>query len=133
LFYAYVDIEIKEGGQGEYPMHGTPHNQVGASINYMADLAAIGALNVNLNAVYRSKTPLDDFDRAGIETDYTVANFRASLDGIAGTGFGAALFVNNLTDEEYRAGGIGLVREVGFYGDVYGLPRMFGGEVSYKF
>jgi iron complex outermembrane receptor protein len=114
-------------------MHGTPHTQLGGAINYMADFASVGELNVNLNAVYRGKTPLDDFDKEGVESAYTLANFRASLDGIAGTGFGAAAFVNNLTDEEYRVGGLGLAREVGFFGDIYGVPRMYGAEVSYKF
>jgi iron complex outermembrane receptor protein len=134
LFYAYLDAEIKEGRlPGEFELRGSPRHQVGATLNYSADLAAAGALNVNLSAVYRGEMHLDEYDVEGDEPEHTVVNFRASLNGIAGTGLGAALFVNNLTDEKYRVGVLGLMREVGFLTDVYGEPRTFGAEVSYKF
>ncbi len=133
-FYAYVGVNIKEGRlPGEYELRGTPHHQVGGSINYASDITGMGSLNLNANASYRSRNHLDEFDVEGDEPGYALLNLRASIDGIAGTPFGAALFMNNVTNKLYRVGVLGLNRELGFVSSVYGEPRMYGLELSAKF
>lgn len=42
---------------------------------------------------------------------------------IAGTGFGAAAFVNNAPDELYRIGVIGIYNEAGYISSTVGEPR----------
>lgn len=64
---------------------------------------------------------------------YTLVNLRAEWNNIAGSGFGAALFVTNLFDETYYTGGLALGSVLGLNTAIPGRPRMFGGEISFRF
>jgi iron complex outermembrane receptor protein len=64
---------------------------------------------------------------------YTLVNLRADWHDIGGSGFGAALFVTNLFNETYYTGGLALGSVLGLNTAIPGRPRMFGGEVSFRF
>ena len=64
---------------------------------------------------------------------YALLNARAEWNGIAGTKIDAALFVNNLTQKHYFAGGFPLGAVTGSNGTLPGTPRMFGIEAGIKF
>ena len=140
-FVSYVNNQVVVDTSGDNPMHGVPHVQIGGTINYLRNIGDVGSLNFNLNAAFRSKTPLDNLDTTADQKAYTLWNGRIDLTGIHRTGLGAAVFVNNITDVYYAAGSVGLVNNApndvsggaGFGTLVYGAPRTYGFEVSYKF
>jgi len=134
-FYSYVGVDITKGRQpGEFELVGSPHHQLGANIAYSRLLPGdAGAVSVNLNATYRSAQYLDKNDVQSRQPGYELVNLRAGWDNVMGTGLGAALFVNNLTKSYYRIGVIGIYNEAGYISSVYGEPRTYGMELSYKF
>ena len=133
-FYSYVGVNITEGRQqGEFELVGAPHHQFGANISYTADLGDAGNLLLNANASYRTAQHLDKNDVQAREPGYELVNLRAGWENIFGTGLGAAAFVNNLTKSYYRVGVIGIYNEAGYISSVYGEPRTYGFELSYKF
>lgn len=69
-----------------------------------------------------------------VEIDsYNVWNFRFDWRNIMETNVDAALFVNNVTDEEYVVGGLNVVDLLGISAATYGPPRTFGASVRYNF
>ena len=134
-FYSYVGVDITSGRQpGEFELVGSPHHQMGANVSYEIPLSGdAGAVNLNANISYRTKQHLDKNDVQGAEPGYELVNLRAGWDNIFGTGLGAAAFVNNLTKSYYRVGVIGIYNEAGYISSVYGEPRTYGTELSYKF
>jgi iron complex outermembrane receptor protein len=57
---------------------------------------------------------------------------RIDWENIAGSRFSAALFGNNLTNKTYGLGGTFQLFTFGMFTEIYYPPRMWGGEVSYK-
>lgn len=47
--------------------------------------------------------------------------------------FGAAAFVKNITNKVYRVGAISIFNEAGYTSGLYGDPRTYGFDVSYRF
>ena len=140
-FFSYVNNRVVVDYSGDNPMHGVPHVQVGGAINYLKNIVDIGNLNFNINAAYKSKTPLDNLDTQLDQNAYTLVNGRIDLSDIARSGFGVAIFVNNLTNVYYAIGSVGLVNNAphdtsggpGFGSFLFGPPRTYGFEVNYKF
>ncbi len=64
---------------------------------------------------------------------YTLVNARAEWNRIRGSKFGAALYVQNLTDEEYLVGGFPLGAVTGQNSVLLGTPRMYGIELRVDF
>ncbi|MDY6945509.1 MAG: TonB-dependent receptor [Pseudomonadota bacterium] len=64
---------------------------------------------------------------------YTLANFRLDWDEIAGSRFGAGLWVRNAFDEKYYVGGLPLGLSLGVNSANVGRPRMYGAEVRFDF
>lgn len=126
---------------GINPYEGTPKFQLGGAVTYNTALPDVGDMNFNLNARYQSATPLGAYDPADIQPAYVLVNARIELKKIGGTGFGVAVFANNLFDKYYMQGGISLLSNgpaglsggVGYDAAIFGEPRMYGVEVSYKF
>lgn len=145
LFYSYVNNDIVKGGNGSYSMQGVPKHQVGGGLNYAHELDGVGSLNGNINATYRSSTPLDEFDAIGIQKGYAIVNARLGVDRIAGSNFGAAVFMNNVTGAYYKQGGNYLISNgpviggvnpgggPGFAASTFGEPRTYGVELSARF
>lgn len=68
-----------------------------------------------------------------VAESYTVTNLRVSMDNIANSGFGLALWGRNLFDEKYWSAGASATPSIGVYTGQVGAPRMYGLEVNYKF
>lgn len=64
---------------------------------------------------------------------YSLVNVRAEWNDIAGTPISAAVYAQNLTDEEYLVGGFPLGAVTGQNSVAVGTPRMYGVEVRYDF
>lgn len=146
LFYAYTGIDIKSGSNGGFAYQGISKHQVGGGVTYTNELD-FASLMFNVNGNYRSGQYLAVFDPTSYQPGYTIFNARLALDDIGGTGFGVAVFGRNLTDKYYIAGGMGLSSSgpdllddgiakdggVGYGLGIYGEPRMYGVEASFKF
>lgn len=134
-FYSYVGVKITQGRQpDEFALVGSPHHKMGANIAYDIPLGGYaGDVNLNANISYRTGQHLDKNDVLGTEPDYALVNLRAGWSNIMGTGLGSAAFVNNLTKSDYRVGVISICNEAGYISSVYGEPRTYGMELSYKF
>ncbi len=79
---------------------------------------------------------LPDARQALSQESYWTLNLRADWRDVVGSGFDAAVFVNNATDEAYKHSGnpAGLtLMFVGFTAQNYGPPRMWGAEISWRF
>src|SRR5690606_22561335 len=64
--------------------------------------------------------------------NYHLFNLRAELNGVASGSLDLALFINNVTNEEYWSGSSG-VASVGASVYYPGPPRMYGIEAKYSF
>ncbi|MBB5698631.1 TonB-dependent receptor [Sphingomonas yantingensis] len=145
LFYSYVDIKVIEGDNGTIALNSIPKHQVGGGITYNRDIDGVGDLNANVNATYRSDTPLDDFDLGAVQPGYALANARVGVSRIGGSNFGVAVFANNIFNTYYMQGGLYLASGgpavggvppsggPGFSASTFGEPRTYGIELSAKF
>lgn len=78
----------------------------------------------NLNATVLPGTRIDG---------YKLVNVRAEWNKIFGSQVNAALYVNNLTKEQYYTGGIALGQVTGSNATIPGAPRMYGFELGVNF
>lgn len=139
-FYSYTKVKIREGrvvlnGIPEFEQRGVPRHQAGATATLSPPVSEnLGELNFILNYTWRSKIFLDDFEAQGIQPAYSLINLRAELLNVGGSKASIAAFVNNVTNETYRIGVLGLIAEgLGFQNSVFGEPRMYGLELGYRF
>jgi len=98
---------------------------------------ATGRLALRGDVFHQSATyfsSLDDTIVPGTRLPgYTLANFRLNWTQIRGTGFSAALFVNNAFDEDYYTGGLAMGALFGLNIATVGRPRSYGLELGYRF
>ncbi|KKW91860.1 MULTISPECIES: TonB-dependent receptor [Sphingobium] len=139
-FYSYTKVDIRSGrvtlnGLTEFEQRGVPKHQLGATATISPPVSEnLGDLNFVLNYTWRSKIYLDDFEIEGVQPAYSLINLRAELNNVGGSRASVAAFVNNALNETYRIGVLGLMAEgLGFQNSVYGEPRTYGVEVSFKF
>jgi len=139
-FYSYTKVEILSGastagGLPEIAQRGVPRHQLGLTSTISPPLSEnVGQLDVVLNWTWRSEIFLDDFEIQGRQAPYSLVNARVELHNVARSGVDVALFANNLLNEKYRIGVLGLIAEgLGFQSSVFGEPRMYGVELGFKF
>ena len=144
FFYSYVKNKIVSGSNGGFAMQGIPKHQLGGGASYEREIGA-GTINANVNATYRSDVQLDEFDVLGLQKGYALVNARLGLNDIGGTGIGFAIWGKNLTNHYYKVGVISLLSNgpviggvnpgggVGYGAGIFGEPRTYGVEASFKF
>ena len=144
IFYSYVKDKVISGSNGTFPMQGIPSHQLGGGLTCERE-TGLGVVSANVNATYRSDVQLDEFDVLGLQKGYALVNARLGLDDINGTGIGVAVWGKNLTNHYYKTGVISLMSSgpilngvnpgpgVGFGAGIFGEPRTYGVEVSFKF
>lgn len=139
-FYSYTKVKILEGATSsaigpEIAQRGTPKHQAGITATASPPIdESVGELNLVANYTWRSKNYLDDFELSAMQPSYWLVNMRAELNNVGGSRLSAAFFVNNLLNETYRIGVLGLMAEgLGFSSSVYGEPRTYGLELRYRF
>jgi len=64
---------------------------------------------------------------------YDLANFRVEVSNISGKNLSAAVYVKNAFDKKYQVGSIGVLDLVGIAPALWGDPRTWGMEVTYRF
>ena len=148
LSVAYIDSQFDDSAQTASGIDlsgqptGEPEWSFAAGVNYEWQLATAGSMAFNLQYAYRGEVRCNNdslfqgtcgsytgYD-VGEETQYTNARLSWTAPGQS---WGAALYINNLTDEQY-------VRSIGGQGvSVLGTPvgtitppRMYGLEVSWR-
>lgn len=140
-FYSYTKVKILKGaavaanGAPEIAQRGVPKHSVGLTATYRKDLPDdLGQAVLTANGTWRSKIYLDDFELEGLQKSYGLLNLRAEWNNVHGSKLNLAVFGTNVTNETYRIGVLGLIAEgLGIESSVYGEPRMYGVEVSYRF
>lgn len=139
-FYSYTKVEIRRGaatagGLPEIAQRGVPRHQLGLTGTISPELSEdVGKLDITLNYTWRSEIFLDDFELQGRQKPYSLVNARVQLSNIAKSGVDVAIFGNNILDQEYRIGVLGLIAEgLGFQSSVFGEPATYGIEVGFRF
>ena len=136
----YIDVTIKDvdldgdgpgGAQDTQPVQ-SPKWNVNGLLRYQWPFWQ-GNLAVQADFQYRSKH-FFSLTRApaSTQTGYAIGNARLSYT-TADDVWQAAVFVNNIADEEYLVQTFDLGAVLGMTEQFYGLPRWVGGSVGYSF
>lgn len=140
LGMAYNDAEIDLDGRTSRPVQ-SPKWNISGLVRYSWPMFG-GTVAIQADADYRSKQLFSLTGLPTVEQDgYAVANARLSY-RTQDDKWEAALFVNNLFDNEYRVQQFDLSGDffdpvnpgvMGLVEEYYGRPRWIGGSVSYRF
>jgi iron complex outermembrane receptor protein len=106
---------------------------VGATYTLPFDAASGG---VDVSAVYSYQSRF--FDAPAVQpmdyiSGYGLLNLRLEWNDILRSSVDAALFVTNAANKVYRVGQYSSYVSDGYITSFYGEPRMFGGELRYRF
>ena len=102
--------------QSEMDTHATPQ--------LFAQQAAVEGWSAQDLATAESLSTADSYDVWNIRFDWREA---------MGTAFDAALYVKNITDEDYVVGGLNVIDSLGVASATYGPPRTIGASLRYNF
>jgi iron complex outermembrane receptor protein len=101
-----------------------------AAIDYVLP---VGAANDDL-VFHVDYSYLGDYQVQGTDVPgYELVNGRIDWRDMLGSGFSAGVFVKNVMDEEYVAGPFLFLRQFPPNGAIYGEPRNYGLELTYRF
>jgi len=127
----YVDMDVELASGFNTTAVQTPELNINGLLRY-AHAAYGGEIAVQADFVYNSKMYFAMTKASSIkEGGYVVGNMRTSYT----TGDGqweAALFVNNVADEDYLVAGFDLSGDFGWTENYYGRPRWIGGSIRYN-
>lgn len=90
---------------------------------------SVGTASISVDYYHSSKVQSSD----AILPAYDLVNARFDLNGIAGTGLDAGLFVRNLFDKDYLASANVGSNLLGISSGFYGAPRTYGIELRFRF
>lgn len=131
-----------------------PKHQINANLIMTPDVGSLGELRIVANVYYQSRVLFsEDFqNRAQLirrispgavpflpadtvfgQKGYALVNGRIELGNISGSGITAAVFGRNLFNKRYVDSAIPFQDSVGLDTGVYGAPRTYGAEVTFKF
>lgn len=133
LGVSLLETEVKDINTGvsivDRDLAMSPKATVNSLVRYQWD-AFGGVMSLQGEAMYTDDQYFDITNTTlGTEDSYTIANFRAMY--VTGSGDSSiALWVNNVTDEEYRIYAI-QVPGLGFSQSMVGMPRWAGVTVSH--
>lgn len=118
-----------EGGRLTF----SPRNTVMTALNYRLPLSAsIGDVSVGASYTYIDEQ-LSTVGTYGLMPSRKLVNLNANWKGIAGSGFDAALFATNVTNQKYPVNVTGLYDSSGMDFRVTGEPKMVGARLKYNF
>lgn len=145
LAYAYLDskfVEVIDPITGDdisdiYLLVGAPENSYNVDLDYTVGQFDWGYLSANLNYAWRDSRNIKptELEIGEALESYSLWNARLSLTDVQLSGkgtLGFALWIRNLTDEEYQLDGFGLPT-TGSTLLTYGEPRTYGVQLSYSF
>ena len=109
-------------------------------LNLSANLAVpladnVGELGFGVNWAYSSKYSLSvTADPLGTENGYNQLDLRVDWNNLAGQeGLSIGAFVNNVTKETYKIGGVPIYTTLGTTSLLYSEPRTWGVQLRYRF
>jgi iron complex outermembrane receptor protein len=121
---------------------GTPEWTISSNIGFTVPIGE-SELSIRGDLYHQTKTNNSDnnyiaaqnrISPTSIMPAYTLVNGRVSLSNIGGTGVTGALWVKNLFDVEYLAGGTELANTgLGYTAGFIGAPRTYGAELRINF
>jgi len=145
LSFGYLDTEIEEveGDDKDFwVLQNAPDSQVSATLDWDVWSNAKNTLNMAFDYTYREKVytsarPNPPGDPGDFIPSYGIGNLRLALAGQDWIGrgeFEVALWVHNLFDREYQIEGQGSFYQLQANRlAVFGDPRLFGVDLSYRF
>lgn len=153
--YTYIDPQygswtnpVTGADLSDTPFFFTPTHAGNATLIYERPLAGdLGTLHFTANAAYTGKHWINALHTSEIidqhpaeirpllqQEAYWLVNLSAGWRNIYDTNIDVLAFVRNLTDEEYKTGGVQLYTGAsGFISAAYGEPRTYGVQVRYSF
>ena len=141
--YSYTDakytnvVDVQTGNQiTGRPFPFLAKHRLNLSANYIVPLADnVGELSFGANWAYSSKYSLSVFeDPLGVENGYNQLDLRADWNNLAGKeGLSLGVFVNNVTKELYKIGGVPIYSVLGTTSLLYNEPRTWGVQLRYRF
>ncbi len=141
--YSYTDakytsvIDVQTGNEiTGRPFPFLAKHRLNLSANYTVPLADnVGELSFGANWAYSSKYSLSVFeDPLGVENGYNQLDLRADLSNVAGQeGLSLGVFVNNVTKQLYKIGGVPIYSVLGTTSLLYNEPRTWGVQLRYRF
>lgn len=141
LYYSYTHavydtFKTFSGDHASDPFAYTPTHKFGVTGTYTMRERSIGTPVVTATYFRQSKVWFSDFadqEPDAYQDSYGVMNMRLDVNGVFGSTADLGFFVNNITDETYKIGANALESTVGTVSSIYGAPRMFGVELTYRF
>lgn len=157
LLLAYTYISPKYGAWtnpvsgadlSSTPFFFTPTHSGSATLTYERPLAnGFGTAHFTANAAYTGEHWINALHTSEViaqhpaavlpllkQEAYVLVNLSAGLKNIKGSGLDIMAYVRNLTDTEYKTGGVQLYTGAsGFITAAYGEPRTYGLQVRYSF
>jgi iron complex outermembrane recepter protein len=153
--YTYIDpkydrwIETFTGADlSQTPFFFTPKHSGNASLNYERPLGGnLGNVHFTANAAYTDDVFINALHTSVIinqhpaeirpllkQESYWLFDVSAGWRDIYGTGLDVLAYVRNLTDKEYKTGGLQLYTgATGYINATYGQPRSYGMQLRYRF
>lgn len=94
----------------------------------------VGDVSLGANWTYSSRYTISVFeDPLGEENGYNQLDLRADWNNIGGSNLSAGVFVNNVTNEIYKIGGVPIISVLGTTSLIYNEPRTWGLQLRYAF
>jgi iron complex outermembrane receptor protein len=117
------------------PFLNTPLNKGSLTARYHLPIGKeLGDLSVSSTFSYQTHSVVSSgigaYDGQG---SYSLLDFRADWNGIAGLPVDLSFFVTNATDTVYKVGVLDLFTSLGYDDALYNEPRMFGAQLKYHF
>ncbi|QZP09203.1 TonB-dependent receptor [Caenibius sp. WL] len=134
-YSSFLDVQTgKEITNRPFPF--LAKHRLNLSGNYTVPLGDnVGELSFGANWAYSSSYSLSVFeDPLGVENGYNQLDLRADWNNIAGKeGLSLGVFVNNVTKELYKIGGVPIYSVLGTTSLLYNEPRTWGVQLRYRF
>ena len=141
--YSYTDakyssfIDVQTGNPiTNRPFPFLAKHRLNLSANYTIPLSdTMGNLSFGANWAYSSSYSLSVFpDPLGVENGYNQLDLRADWNNVIGQeGLSVGFFVNNVTKELYKIGGVPIYSVLGTTSVLYNEPRTWGVQLRYRF
>ncbi|WP_040715152.1 TonB-dependent receptor [Caenibius tardaugens] len=141
--YSYTDAKYTKVVDAQtgaiitgHPFAFLAKHRLNLSANLVVPLSdTAGELSFGANWAYSSKYSLSvTKDPLGVENGYNQLDLRADWNNIAGQdGLSLGVFVNNVTKEVYKIGGVPIYTTLGSTSLLFSEPRTWGLQLRYRF
>ena len=129
-------VDVQTGNQiANQPFPFLAKNRLSLSADYTIPLSGTdGELTLGANWAYSSSYSLTVFEEPlGVEDGYNQLDLRAELKNLGVKDLSLGVFVNNVTDEVYKIGGVPIYSVLGTTSALYSEPRTWGVRLGYRF